>query len=82
MRWRAKLECCGAACIFHGDRMAEYGRNRSIRSRGGLMTVIDLTALGGGGGSGPYRRVAVFGGGAWGTALAAVAARAGRETTL
>jgi glycerol-3-phosphate dehydrogenase (NAD(P)+) len=46
------------------------------------MTVIDLTALGGGGGSGPYDRVAVFGGGAWGTALAAVAARAGRETTL
>lgn len=30
----------------------------------------------------PYERVAVFGGGAWGTALALVAARAGRRTTL
>jgi glycerol-3-phosphate dehydrogenase (NAD(P)+) len=30
----------------------------------------------------PYRSVAVIGAGAWGTALASVAARAGREVTL
>ncbi len=30
----------------------------------------------------PYRRIAVIGGGAWGTALAVVAARAGREVAL
>jgi glycerol-3-phosphate dehydrogenase (NAD(P)+) len=32
--------------------------------------------------TGPYRSVAVLGGGAWGTALAQVAAAAGREVTL
>ena len=30
----------------------------------------------------PYRRITVVGGGAWGTALAVIAARAGRETRL
>ncbi|PKP62636.1 MAG: hypothetical protein CVT86_07280, partial [Alphaproteobacteria bacterium HGW-Alphaproteobacteria-8] len=30
----------------------------------------------------PYARIAVIGGGAWGAALAAVAVRAGRDTTL
>ncbi|MEM6488663.1 MAG: NAD(P)H-dependent glycerol-3-phosphate dehydrogenase [Pseudomonadota bacterium] len=30
----------------------------------------------------PYKRIAVLGGGAWGTALAVVAARAGRQTRL
>ena len=33
-------------------------------------------------GSGPFQRLAVVGGGAWGTALAAVAVRAGRDVTL
>ncbi len=46
------------------------------------MSVIDLTGRLAADGSGPFGRVAVFGAGAWGTALAAVAVRAGRETTL
>ncbi|MDT8344943.1 MAG: hypothetical protein RQ752_11000, partial [Thermohalobaculum sp.] len=32
--------------------------------------------------AGPYRRIGIAGAGGWGTALAVIAARAGREVTL
>ena len=46
------------------------------------MSVIDLSLRPDPAPATPYRRIAVIGAGAWGTALAAVSARAGRETTL
>ncbi len=46
------------------------------------MPIIDLALHAAPERNTPYRRIVVVGAGAWGTALAAVAARAGRETTL
>ncbi|MGF1660604.1 MAG: NAD(P)H-dependent glycerol-3-phosphate dehydrogenase [Rubrimonas sp.] len=46
------------------------------------MTVVDLSERMGAQRAMPYRRVLVAGGGAWGAALAAVAARAGREVVV
>lgn len=46
------------------------------------MTVIDLSRRASGGRTDFYDCIAVFGGGAWGAALASVAARAGRDVTL
>lgn len=46
------------------------------------MTLLELAQRMGAPGATPYRHLAVIGGGAWGSALAAAAARAGREVTI
>jgi glycerol-3-phosphate dehydrogenase (NAD(P)+) len=46
------------------------------------MTVIDLARRQGDGTEGAYESIVIFGGGAWGAALAAVAARAGRDARI
>lgn len=46
------------------------------------MSIVELSDRMGAQRAMPYRRVLVAGGGAWGAALAAVAARAGREATI
>jgi glycerol-3-phosphate dehydrogenase (NAD(P)+) len=49
---------------------------------GGSMAVIELARRTGGANDGLFDTIAVFGGGAWGAALAAVAARAGRDARI
>src|SRR5436305_15056495 len=52
------------------------------RHRAGWLRQYARCFLGGGSSMPPYNSVAVIGAGAWGTALAGVAARAGRDVVL
>lgn len=75
---------CGAAARLRGTAAALWLRHCHARRRqtDGQSMNLETTSSPRRLQSRPYDRIAVVGGGAWGTALAAVAATAGREVIL